>query len=96
MFEGIKERVSQILYLMNTEFSKSYPDIWSYFFEVSYCLISEIVQIEIVVPRIVTARFLEFLSFFRVSSWSFWSLQLSYILGGLQLHSIIEGAFSLS
>ena len=30
MFEGIKERVSQILYLMNTEFSKSYPDIWSY------------------------------------------------------------------
>ena len=31
MFEGIKEWVSQILYLMNTEFSKSYPDIWSYF-----------------------------------------------------------------
>ena len=43
-FECIKEWVSQILYLMNTEFSKSYPDIWSYFFEVSYCLISEIVQ----------------------------------------------------
>ena len=54
------------------------------------------VQIEIVVPRIVTARFLEFLSFLGVSSWSFWSLQLSYILGGLQLYSIIEGAFSLS